>query len=108
MSTPPASPPAAPVIPAGLATRLGAIGTLTLGVVALVTAVINGDHTSETVTALAGAVATLVATIYGRMQQAAAIYRSDPTPTGMLGAYDAMRAPVGPGDPLDPPPLARP
>jgi hypothetical protein len=63
-------------IPVGLGTKLGALGTLALGVAALVAAVLDGDHSQETLVALAGAVITLCTTIAGRFAQAAAIYRA--------------------------------
>lgn len=63
-------------IPVGLGTQLGTLGTVVLGFVALLTAVLHGDHSAETIAALLGAVTTLVTTIGGRMAQAAAIYRA--------------------------------
>ena len=83
-------------IPVGLATQLGGLGTLVLAVVALVTAVLNGDHTPETISALAGAVIILATTVIGRMNQAAAVYRANPTVTGALEAADVVRAPLPP------------
>jgi hypothetical protein len=67
-----------PAIPVGLGTTLGALGTMILGVAALVSAVLGGDHTAETLGALASAAVVLVATIAGRFAQAYAIYRSLP------------------------------
>lgn len=63
-------------IPVGLGTKLGALGTLALAAVALVAAVLDGDHSQETLVALAGAVIALCTTIAGRYVQAAAIYRA--------------------------------
>jgi hypothetical protein len=85
-----AEPPAdgGSAIPVGLGTMLGAFGTTILGVAALVSAVLGGDHTAETVGALASAAIVLVATIAGRFAQAYAIYRNPPTPP-------APSAPVG-------------
>jgi hypothetical protein len=75
-----------PAISIGLGTKLGALGTTILGVAALVSAVLGGDHTAETIGALASAAIVLVATIAGRFAQAYAIYRnlpaSPPSPVG--------------------------
>lgn len=98
----PEAPPAPPVIPVGLGTKLGTLGTALLAVVAAGTAVLNGDHTIETITALAGAVAVLVTTIEGRYRQAAAIYRSG-GPVAVLDVVD--RALGDQGDPTVPPAL---
>jgi len=91
-------------IPIGFATKLGVYGTSVLAIVALVTAVLNGDHTPETLTALGTATVVLATTIYGRMKQAAAVYRDAPSP--LQGAQDAigvLNTPLDPA-PLDPPP----
>lgn len=87
------------VIPIGFATKLGVYGTSVLAIVALVTAVLNGDHTPETLTALATATIVLATTIYGRMKQAAAVFRDAPSP--LQGAADAVSVINAP---LDPPP----
>ena len=44
----PESPPAAPLVPVGLGTKLGVLGTAVLGVVAVLGAVLEGDHAPET------------------------------------------------------------
>lgn len=69
-------------IPVGLSTRLGLIATAVLAVAALVAAVLNGDHTTETITALIGAVITLVTVLQGRYGQAQA--REASGVTGLL------------------------
>lgn len=87
------------VIPIGLASKLGVYGTSVLAIVALVTAVLDGDHTPETLTALATATIVLATTIYGRMKQAAAMYRDAPSPLqGIQEGIGVLNAP------LDPPP----
>lgn len=78
---PPDSPPTAPVIPEGLATKLGKYGALGL---VLLGAFLEISHVSlDKDATLAGGAAllTLVTTIAGRMYQAAAIYRDAPSPT---------------------------
>lgn len=60
----------------GLATKSGYLATALLAVFAVVTAIVNGDHSSETIASLAGAVWTLSVTVGGRMYQAAAMLRS--------------------------------
>lgn len=62
------------VPPVGLATKLGLVVTTVLGAAGTITLFLNGDHTPETLGALAGVVATVVAIILGRSSQAAAIY----------------------------------
>ena len=92
-------------IPVGLSTSLGVLGTMVLGVVGLVTAVLNGDHTSETITALVTATLVLATTIYGRMHQAAAVYRDAPSPMqGIQSALEVVAAPIEPQPPDDLPP----
>jgi hypothetical protein len=72
----PDSPPAAPVIPVGLGTKAGLLMTAVLGVVAVLAAISNGDHSDETIAGLAGSVWVLSVTIGGRMAQAAAALRA--------------------------------
>lgn len=78
MTATPEAPPATPVIPVGLGTKLGALGTSVLGLAALVSAFLGGDHSAETVGALVSASIVLIATIAGRFAQAYAIYRNKP------------------------------
>lgn len=86
-------------VPVGLATKLGVYGTSVLAIVALVTAVLDGDHTPETLTALGTAAVVLATTVYGRMVQAAALLRDAPSPLqGLQAATNVINAP------LDPPP----
>src|SRR3954470_21450362 len=83
-------------VPVGIATKLGVYGTSVLAIVALVTAVLDGDHTPETLTALATATIVLATTIYGRMVQAAALLRNAPSPLqGLQSAADVLNAPLG-------------
>lgn len=82
-------------VPIGLATKLGVWGTSVLAIVALATAVIDGDHTPETITALVTATIVLATTIYGRMKQAAAAYRDAPSSLqGVVEALDKLNAPL--------------
>lgn len=68
------------VIPEGPASKLGKLAAAALAIAALVAAVLNGDHTPETLVALGGAVATLVTYMGGRYAQAAALLRDAPSP----------------------------
>jgi hypothetical protein len=77
----PDTPPVAPGVisdqpSVGLGTQAGLVATAILGIAAIVTAILNGDHSTETVASLAGAVVTLCTTIGGRMAQAAAALRA--------------------------------
>lgn len=93
------------VVPTGLATKLGVYGTSVLAIVALVTAVLDGDHTPETITTLVTATIVLATTIYGRMKQAAAAYRDAPSSLqGVVEALDKLNAPLDPVVPSDPEP----
>jgi len=84
-------------IPTGLSTQLGVYGTSAMAIVALVTAVLDGDHTPETLVALATATILLATTIYGRMRQAAAVYRDASSPLqGIRDAVDVVNAPLPP------------
>ena len=67
---PPDSPNAQPVVPEGLTTKLGKAAIALLALVAAVSAFLDGDHSEETITAIAGAVATLVALTASRGYQA--------------------------------------
>jgi hypothetical protein len=94
-------------VPVGLATKMGVYGTSVLAIVALVTAVIDGDHTPETLTALATATIVLATTIYGRMKQAASILQHAPVPLqGAQEAIEVLNAPLGTSE-KDEPPLSR-
>lgn len=77
-------------IPVGLATQLGKLGVAAFGVVALVAAVLHGDHSEETITALIGAIATLLTLMGGRYAQAAAALRDAPSlrQSGSNGSLD--------------------
>lgn len=90
-------------VPVGLATKLGVYGTSVLAIVALVSAVIDGDHTPETLTALATATIVLATTIYGRMKQAAAVLLHSPSPLqGAQEAVNILNAPLGTGESSQP------
>lgn len=64
--------PDLPDIPVGFATKLGVIVSALFGVATIVTAIMNGDHTEETIAALAAAVLTLYKVLDGRYNQATA------------------------------------
>lgn len=73
----PTAPPKPPVIPVGLGTQVGLAATAVQWLVALVTALLAGDHSEETITALITGGVTLATVIAGRMIQAAAAYLAD-------------------------------
>lgn len=82
-------------IPIGFATKLGVYGTSVLAIVGMVTAVLDGDHTPETLVALVTATIVLATTIYGRMKQAAALLRDAPSPLqGIQDAINVVNAPL--------------
>jgi hypothetical protein len=87
---PPSSPPAEPVISQGLATRVGQVSGAVFGLVALITAVLDGDHTAETITALVLSALSLLTLMAGRYAQAYAIDRDAPAPQAVEEAdpYD--------------------
>lgn len=86
------------VIPVGWASKLGAYSGAVLAIVALATGVLDGDHSAETLTSLAGAVILLGTTIAGRMAQAYAIYRDNPGLPALIEAGQAINAPYPPSD----------
>ena len=65
-----------PDIPKGLATQIGQVVGAGFALVALVTAVLEGDHSQETITALILSAVTFVTLIVSRSAQAAAWYAS--------------------------------
>lgn len=60
----------------GYATKLGELTAAVLALVAAVTAVLDGDHSTETIAALAGAVLTVITILAGRYLQNAARLRA--------------------------------
>lgn len=68
------TPSSTPEVPVGLATKLGTLGAGIAGVIAGVTAVLNGDHTETTITALLISGGLVYSVVAGRMKQAAAIF----------------------------------
>lgn len=66
----------APEIPKGLATTVGQVVGAAFALIALVTAVLDGDHSQETITALILSAVTFITLMAGRFAQAAAWARS--------------------------------
>lgn len=60
----------------GLATKVGTLVAAIFGLVALVTAVLDGDHSQETITALVLTAVTVWTLMGGRYLQAAAANRA--------------------------------
>jgi hypothetical protein len=63
-------------IPNGPATKGGAVGVAVLALVAAYSAFQDGDHSIETVVALASAASVLITIMAGKYHQAAALIRS--------------------------------
>jgi hypothetical protein len=86
---PPDSPPQAPVIPEGLATKLGKYGALVAAVLAALAGVFDVELNTETLAAFVGSIVLLVTTMWGRFKQAEAIYRDAPSPFQVVTDYAA-------------------
>lgn len=91
-------PAATDTIPEGLATRLGKYATALLAVVAAVTAVLEGDHSQETLLAGAGAVAVLLTLMGGRFAQAAALYRGPAAGVAVTGDVPSRETGLAEGE----------
>ena len=63
---------APPPVTVGLGTKLGIVTAAAAGLIGVITAILNGDHTEETITALLVAGANVYGVVTGRMNQAAA------------------------------------
>jgi peptidoglycan/LPS O-acetylase OafA/YrhL len=75
--------PTLPDVPIGFLTKLGVVVAAIIGGV---TAVLNGDHSEETITLIASSIATVVAVVLGRsIQNAAAIANK---PAGYVSPAD--------------------
>jgi hypothetical protein len=85
---PPDSPPAAPVISEGLATKMGKWGTALLAVVAAFGPLLDGFGTQDSKWFATLAAAVGIATIIGRMLQSAAALRDAPSPTQVPPVVD--------------------
>lgn len=68
--------PAPGGIPVGLATKLGQAGIAAFVLLGIITSILDGDHTPETIWSIVGALATLLTLMGGRYAQAAAQLRS--------------------------------
>lgn len=72
-----------PQIPVGLATKAGLIASSLAAIFALVAAILEGDHSTETIGALIAAAAPLYAVIKGRMDQATATIATATAPAAL-------------------------
>jgi hypothetical protein len=77
---PPDSPPVGPVIPEGLATKLGKWGTAASILLALLVEVLEINLSEDTEKLALGGLALALTTIAGRMAQSAAALRDAPSP----------------------------
>lgn len=91
---PPDSPPNAPVITEGFATKLGKAGTMLLAIVAAVQPFLEGDHTGDMRFFSVLATAVGIGTILGRMLQSAAALRDAPSPAQLDDDDDEPLVPV--------------
>lgn len=78
MTSLPESPPVPPVIPVGLATKIGYVVGAGFAAVAAVTTVLDGDLTPETVTSMILSVLTFITLMGGRYFQAGKLYGTAP------------------------------
>lgn len=69
--------PTAPAVPVGLSTKVGLASSAVLGVVAALAAILDGDHSAETIAALVTAAFVLYGVIRSRGDQAAALYANN-------------------------------
>jgi hypothetical protein len=81
-----------PEIPKGLATQIGQIVGAAFALIALVTAVLDGDHSQETVTALILSAVTFITLMAGRFAQAYAMLRERPSPVAVVPLVEASGA----------------
>lgn len=81
----------------GLATHVGQVVGAAFALIALVTAVLDGDHSQETITALILSAITFVTLMAGRFAQAYALLRDTPSPTRLIASAGGI-APTPPTD----------
>lgn len=96
-------------VPVGLSTKIGGTVSAVMGLVAVLTAVLDGDHTTETIGALASAVVVLVTLMGGRYAQAAARFKNVLTPQeraliaqAAAAGLDRLDRPSPPAPPVRP------
>jgi hypothetical protein len=87
---PPDSPPVGPVIPEGLATKVGKYGSVAAFVVAVVVGVFDVQLEAETKEFIIYGVGLLLTTMLGRYAQSAALYRDTPAPVEDIYASDVL------------------
>lgn len=87
----PTSPPAAPVIPAGLGTFVG-LGTGAGQWVAAIIAAVNGDHNATTIALIITGALTVMTTLAGRFAQAHAAIKTQGLPSAVLGELQTFTA----------------
>jgi hypothetical protein len=88
-----------PPVSVGLATKLGVLFSAIATCAALIAAIAKGDHTPETLGALAAAVAPIYAVIKGRMDQAQALAYHAPVASQEGDTVDADPALDDPAHP---------
>lgn len=98
---PPDSPPKPPVIPEGLATKLGKYGAVLAIVLGVLAEVFDVEINTESIAAFGGSIVLLVTTMVGRYAQAAALYRDSPRDFlgTLLDMADEFEDTIEPDDP---------
>jgi hypothetical protein len=81
-----------PKIPNGLATKVGLLATVAATGAAAVAAILDGDHSEETITLLVTAALTAYGLIRGRSEQAAAAYAAAIAPQVIEAGTDLVDA----------------
>lgn len=76
--------PTPPEIPQGLGSQIGKAVGAAFALIALVTAVLQGDHSQETITAMILSAVTFATLMAGRFAQAYALLRDAPSPQQVI------------------------
>jgi len=81
-----------PGVPVGLSTKVGLAATAIAGITAGVAAILNGDHTEETIASIITAGIILYGVIRSRGEQAAVLLaKQPPTPTNKEPGADVPK-----------------
>jgi hypothetical protein len=85
---PPDSPPSHPLIPEGLATKLGKYGAPLVALLGFLVDVTGIDVDTTTLVGALGGLALIITTMAGRYAQAVAAYKSQPSVANVLGGVE--------------------